>query len=259
MPLVSDRSICLRKTEFSETSQVVTLFSQAYGIVRLIAKGAHRKTKAGASKFGGGVDYLEVGDAVFSHDPARDLPPLTEWHLTDGHLALRKSLRAMVLGLYGAELISRLIEEHDAHADLFARFEMTLSELAAPRREEQFLAFELDLLRMSGYLPELAVCVSCGKPVDGRPTVFFSADLGGVLCRDCISVPSPRVEIDGRLLRVMQMILQLPRSQGGVSRLPQLTRHQTDPINRLLADHIQQTLGKRLRLPNWVLGRNASQ
>src|SRR5665213_1347582 len=98
MPLVHDRCICLHKTEYSETSQILTLFSRTYGIVRTIAKGAHRRTKAGASKFDGGIDYLDVGEAVFSHDPARELPPLTEWHLLEGNLSLRKTLRGMYLG-----------------------------------------------------------------------------------------------------------------------------------------------------------------
>ena len=73
MPLVSDRCICLRKTEFSETSQILTLFSRTFGVVRLMAKGAHRRTKAGSSKFDGGIDFLDLGQAVFSHDPARNL------------------------------------------------------------------------------------------------------------------------------------------------------------------------------------------
>src|SRR3984885_16222742 len=146
MALVHDRCICLRKTEYSETSQILTLFSREYGIVRVIAKGAHRRTKAGASKFDGGIDFLDVGQAVFSHDPARDLVPLTEWSLREGHLALRRSLRGIYLALYAAELVGRLIEEDDPHIYLFNRFEWALPELATPRREEAFLAFEMDLL-----------------------------------------------------------------------------------------------------------------
>src|SRR6185312_238607 len=147
MPLVHDRCICLRKVEYSETSQILTLFSREHGITRVIAKGAHRRTKAGASKFDGGIDFLDVGEAVFSHDPARDLVPLTEWSLREGHLELRKSLRGIYLGLYAAELVSRLIEEHDPHPDLFDRMEWMLPELATPRREETFLSLQLDLLR----------------------------------------------------------------------------------------------------------------
>src|SRR5262245_33664668 len=159
MPLVHDRCICLRKVEYSETSQILTLYGRAHGRVQLIAKGAHRRTKAGASKFDGGVDLLDVGDAVFSHAPERELCPLTEWHLVDGHLELRSGLRAMHLGLYAAELVNLLIEEHDPHPELFDRFGQTLSELGGPRVEEAFLAFELDLLREVGYLPELSACL----------------------------------------------------------------------------------------------------
>jgi DNA repair protein RecO (recombination protein O) len=255
MPLVPDRCICLRKTEFSETSQILTLFTRTYGIVRLMAKGAHRRTKAGASKFDGGIDFLDVGHAVFQHEPARDLPLITEWNLREGHLALRKSLRGIYLGLYAAEMIDRLIEEHDAHPELFDRLEALLPELASTRREQVFLGFELDLFRSSGYLPELFICVSCGKSRFDQPPVYFSPATGGIVCRDCEGGIHDRIEFDIRLLRLLQTILRLPRNNGEIQRLPQLTRHQTDPINRLLVQHVEHTLGKRLRMPKWVLGR----
>src|SRR5580692_7648509 len=163
MPLVNDRCICLRIIEYSETSQIVTLFSRQFGIFRAIAKGAHRRTKAGSGKFDGGMDFLELGDAVFTHDPARDLATLTEWTLTDGHLELRNDLRGLYLGLYAAELVSLLIEEHDPHADLFLRFERSLVDLGTEKSEESFLAFQLDLLHQSGHLAELGRCVECGN------------------------------------------------------------------------------------------------
>lgn len=253
MPLVNDRCICLRKVEYSETSQILTIFSRTHGILRVIAKGAHRRTKAGASKFDGGLDLLDLGEAVFSHDPARDLPPLTEWHLTEGHLALRQNLRGIYLGLYAAELVARLFEEHDPHPELFDRLEAVLSDLATPRREQAFLAFQLDLLRESGYLAELFNCSFCGQPSDAGGMAYFSAHYGGVVCRNCESGAPDRSQIDIRLLRMLQGILRLPRSNGAITRLPQLTRHQTDPINRLFADHVEHTLGKRLKLSRYVL------
>src|ERR1700754_2499049 len=112
MPLARDRSICLRKVEYSETSQILTLFGKTHGLVRVIAKGAHRRTKAGASKFDGGLELLDIGQAVFTFDPGRDLNTLTEWGLREGHLEIRKGLRGMYLGLYACELVANLIEEH---------------------------------------------------------------------------------------------------------------------------------------------------
>src|SRR4051794_5484834 len=220
MPLTRDRCICLRKTEYSETSQIVTLLSREHGVIRAIAKGAHRRTKAGSSKFDGGMDFLEVGDAVFTLDPARELATLTEWSLREGHLEFRKDLRALFLALYAGELVDRLLEEHDPHPELFDRLEATLGELATPRREQAFLCFELDLLREMGYLADLSECVSCGGKPDGAPMSYFSARAGGAVCRDCETAHPDRLLLDSRLLRMVQGILKLPRANGVPIRLP---------------------------------------
>jgi DNA repair protein RecO (recombination protein O) len=246
MALTSDRCVCLRKTEYSETSQILTLFARSQGIVRVVAKGAHRRTKVGASKFDGGVDLLDVGDAVFSNLLDRELGTLCEWNLREGHRKLRSNLRAMYLGLYAAELVSMLIEEHDPHIELYDRLEAMLSELSSPRVEEIFLAFELDLLREAGYLPQMDACVVCGRELADR--AYFSAASGGIVCRNCEGTTPDRMEMDLRLVRLVQGVLKLP------GKLPRLTRHQTDPINRLLADHIERTLSRRLRMPAYVLG-----
>jgi DNA repair protein RecO (recombination protein O) len=253
MPLSADRGICLRKVEYSETSQILTLFTRRHGLMRVIAKGAHRATKAGASKFGGGIDLLDVGDAVFTLDLEKQLGTLTEWKLREGHLELRRNLRAMYLAQYAAELVSFLIEEHDPHVELFDRLEQTLLEVTTPRQEEAFLALELDLLRETGYLAELSVCVSCSAELTDRGPVYFSPQRGGVVCRQCEGLIPDRLGVDNRLLRMVQSVLRLPRSAGTAQRLPRLTRHQTDPINRLLAEHVEHTLGRRLRLPSYVL------
>jgi DNA repair protein RecO (recombination protein O) len=251
MALVQDRCICLRKVEFSETSQILTLFAREHGLLRVIAKGAHRRTKVGASKFGGGLDLLDVGDAVFTHAPDRELPPLTEWLLREGFLGLRSNLRAIYLGEYAAELITHLIEEHDPHPELYDRLIAVLGDLNTPRQEQSFLAFELVLLRETGYLPHLDTCVACGAKLNDRDRAFVSPQRGGAICRNCEGATPDRSELDPRLLRLAQ---SLPRME----RLPQLTRYQTDPLNKMLSQHIEHTLSKRLRMPKYVLnGRGA--
>jgi DNA repair protein RecO (recombination protein O) len=256
MALAQDRCIALRKVEYSETSQILVLFAREHGLLRVIAKGAHRRTKAGSSKFDGGLDLLDLGNAVFTFAPERELNLLTEWSLLDGHLGLRRTLRGMYLGQYAAELTGLLFEEHDAHPAHFDRLEHLIDDLATPRAEEAFLAFQLDLLRESGYMPELAGCGECGLAIgDARDVAsYFSPARGGIVCRNCEGAVPDRMEIDVRLLRLIQGVLRLPRANGNaLLRLPRLTRHQTDPINRLFASHVEHTLGKKLRLPKYVL------
>ena len=245
MPLVHDRAICLRRLDYSETSQILLLFGRKHGLLRVIAKGAHRRTKAGASKFDGGLDLLDVGRAVVIYSSEKELSTLTEWGLVEGHLELRRSLRGIYLAQYAAELVYSLMEEHDPHPELFDLLEQTLIELAKPTREQVFLLFELFLLRTLGYLPRFGSCSSCGRSNVNAES--FSVTTGGIVCKDCESLVHDRVPLDPRLIRLTQSLLRAP------SRLPQLTRHQTDPLNRVLAAHIEQTLNKRLRTTKYVL------
>ncbi|MFI5382468.1 MAG: DNA repair protein RecO [Tepidisphaerales bacterium] len=254
MGLVNDRCVCLRKVEYSETSQILTLFARQHGLVRVIAKGAHRVNKNGSSKFGGGIDLLDIGEATFTDRLDKDLATLTEWKLQDGHRSLRSTLRGLYLGFYAAELAGLLFEQRDPHPPVFDRLEQLGTDLATPRIEQAFLAFELDVLREAGYLPELSRCVSCGVSVQPRPgPMSFSADGGGVVCRNCESAIPTRSAIDGRLIGIVQLVLNLQGASAPLSRLPVLTRHQTNPINRLLAEHIQHLLGRPLRMRSYVV------
>jgi DNA repair protein RecO (recombination protein O) len=250
MPLVSDDAICLRKTEYSETSQILTLLTRSQGIVRLIAKGAHRRTKAGASRFDGGIDLLDEGQCIFTGDTSRELAILTDWKLREGHLELRRKLRGIYLAMYSAELVSMTLEEHDPHPEVFDSLQRTLTQLAGPPIEEAFLAFELELLRQTGFVPEFAQCANCHNPIGDREDVWFAASRSGIVCRNCHNSFLQRMTLDVRLLRLVRAM-----QVADPTRLPRLTRHQTDPLNYLLAEHIEHTLGKQPKLAAYILPR----
>jgi recombinational DNA repair protein (RecF pathway) len=161
----------------------------------------------------------------------------------------------MYLGQYAAELVGFLIEEHDAHPELFDRLGADAGDLATPRLEEAFLAFELDLLRETGYLAEMSACVECSSTLSDREARRGSRRRGAGSLSQLRELVHDRMT-DRRPAATYGAIdpAPFPRSDGSAHRLPRLTRHQTDPINRLLAEHVEHTLGRRLRLHAYVLG-----
>lgn len=184
MPIQSDQAVVLRLTEYSETSQIATLFSAQHGLLRVIAKGARRST---ARRFATGLDALELGDV--SYAPARgdaQLGTLTEWSQRDGFLGLRRAAVRLYGGLYAAELVAGLTEQDDPHPELFAALRDTLAGLAGDGEPARLLAgFQADLLTALGYAPNFEHCVGCRHPRRPGTSAFFSSTAGGLLCRDC--------------------------------------------------------------------------
>lgn len=220
MPAISDQAIVLRLSDYSETSQIVTLFSAGNGQLRLIAKGARRSTRA---RVAAGLDLLEYGEAGFF--PPRGeagLGTLTEWVQRDAFLGLRSSLPALYAGLYAAERVTALTQELDPHPALFVSLRellrnlcalpaasgsagtsptapgraglppadrtaggSTSREAAAAHVGREIVRFQLALLEATGLSPELEVCVSCGRRPALRAGVYFSSAAGGLVCRDC--------------------------------------------------------------------------
>lgn len=253
MALISDRAICVRQFDYSETSQILWLFSAEHGLIRVIAKGARRTTKAGASNFDGGLDLLDEGAAVFTDRIEKDLNTLTAWRLLDGHQTLRRAQRPLYLALYCAEIIGNVFEARDPHPNVFLRFAATLRLLETPAMEEATIALVLDLLDESGYLPVLDRCANCDVPIAGERVLFFSPSRGGIVCRNCETSVMDRMPIDPRLIGIALMILKLPRVDGVPQRLPKLTRAQTDPLHWMLGKHLEHNTARGYRLLRLIL------
>ncbi len=249
MPLASDQAVCLRVSPFSETSQIVTLFTREHGRLRLIAKGARRHTKSGKSKFDGGLDLLDGGDAVFSFAPERELAILIEWRLRDRHQPLREALRPLYLGLFAAELVERLLEEQDPNPKLFDQLQRLLVRLSEPKaREAVSLAFCLNLLRQVGVLPDFSRCEGAPSPQQSRH-LGFSPGLSRLVCDDRLVETPDAVPLPHAALGAMTSLLRLARAGGP---LPTLEQSQVDPAYRVLVAHIQEQTGTRLKSARYV-------
>ncbi len=246
MPTISDTGICIRRWDFSETSQTVSLFLRDAGIIRGLVKGAKRPGGA----FSGGIDLLSLGRVAAIVKPTSELATVTEWHLLETFPALRESLEANRAGLYMADLIHHMLNEHDPHPRLFDAMLAALRALSeAPAAPHTLLRFEWALLCETGYRPQLDRDARTGQelPASG-PTLAFSAGAGGVV--------SDTGEPDR--WRVRRETIELIRdvASGGS---PEAEPGRWRRGARLLAAYIRQVLGTEPKAMRWAfpeLSRN---
>ncbi len=183
MPTVKDQAVCLRLRDWSETSQIAVLLTEAHGRVSVIAKGAKRQTPSTLQRFSGGVELLTRGEAVFITKANVELATLTEWNLLDAHWHLRRDLRAYRLAMYAGDLTTNLLHDHDPHPATFVALRDLLGALADRQAHQAaLLTFQWALVTDLGYRPTLDHDVQTGDQLDEQAaTLAFNPLSGGVV------------------------------------------------------------------------------
>lgn len=194
-----DRAIVLRLTEYSESSQIATLYARRAGKLRLIAKGVKRSTK---TRFAVGLDLLEVGNILYT-PPRGDakLGTLADWRQTSLHIDLRSSLKSLQVATYIVEALSALTEDDDPHPDLFDETLQALQSLCAAHDPFVVLVgYQRRLLKILGFAPQFDSCVRCNRKRDESRAGRFVFAVGGLVCRQCIRANDRSVLVSAALL-----------------------------------------------------------
>lgn len=182
MPAEKSLAIVLRVVDFSETSCVVTLFTEHCGRITALAKGARRPK----GPFEGALDLLASCNVVFLRKSADALDLLTEAKLERRFRAASRSLARLYAGLYLAELLLAWTESADPHPQLFQLADQCLRQLDDEGPVPQMVIhFEVRGLQLLGLFPSLHGCVGCGVAVDPDRRAAFGLIAGGVLCPEC--------------------------------------------------------------------------
>jgi DNA repair protein RecO (recombination protein O) len=237
------RAIVLRLVEFSETSLVVTLFTEDFGKVGALAKGARRPKSA----FEGALDLLALVRIVFLRKSSDSLDLLTEARLERRFRSAERDLARLYAGYYVAELLAELTDAGDPHPELFVAGNETLAAIDrdAPLAET-VLRFELAALRLLGHWPSLASCVVCGREVAGEERVPLSLVAGGVLCGECRP---------GRRGVVAVSAAALAALAGAADSSPDWTlpTEVRGELRSILNNYFAHLVGHRLRMPEHLV------
>ncbi|MCK5272482.1 MAG: DNA repair protein RecO [Sedimentisphaerales bacterium] len=250
MTAVKDKAVCIGRRNYSETSQIVTLFSRGRGKIKALAKGSRRER----GKFGGGIDVLAEGEILFvpPHGEAA-LAILAEFDLQESFANLRQDLPSLPCAEYMSYLIGEFTEEFDPHEKLYDAFVSALKQLGPQYQPElTLLNFELTLLREIGLSPVWQRCGSCGGPLVSDQNLYFSSGNGGMLCRDCEPAVVEKRPVNPQVLQ----ILQHPETAETA------TRKTTFEAHELLSYYQQELAGKQavvMKFVNRILSKRVNE
>jgi len=179
--------IVLRLIPIGEADRIVTMFTPHHGKVRAVARGARRIK----SRVGGHVELLARVRVMIRHGRT-----------------LRDDLWRTTCGLYMAEIIDRFGREELENSVLYHHLRNCLTELAqAPSPDLLVRYFEVRMLTLVGFQPEVLRCVQCSGEL--TPTSqFFSPEDGGVICHTCRGSRNGLRPLSLNALKVLRLFMR---------------------------------------------------
>ena len=178
MQLKTD-GLVIRELNVGESDRIVTILTRSQGVIRASAKGA-RTVK---SRMTSATQLLSYGNfALFRGREKYIIDEVEPQHL---FLGVRRDLERLSLAQYFAELEGFLAPQED-EAEIYLR--LILNALALTEKGTRPLpllkaAFEMRLLTMAGYMPDLVACRRCGA--FEHDVMFLEPAEGTLTCGGC--------------------------------------------------------------------------
>ncbi|MGB2896507.1 MAG: DNA repair protein RecO [Anaerolineales bacterium] len=171
--------VVLSRNDFGEADRILTVFTREFGILKQIAKGARRPR----SRKAGHLELFTRVQLIAAR--GRELDIITQVEAIETYPHLSKDLQLVSQASYILELVKNFAVQGEVNRELYRLLVKTLERLNSgdpPSKVTRF--FELRLLELAGYRPELFRCGHC--QIEIRPEAqFFSYIDGGVLCPNC--------------------------------------------------------------------------
>jgi DNA repair protein RecO (recombination protein O) len=230
-------AVVLRHNDWGEADRILVLYTREMGKFRAVAKGVRkiRSRKAG---------HLEPFTRVRLYlARGRDMPIVTQAETVEAYQPIRDDLLRTGYAAYLVELLDRFTYEEGANHFIYSLLTDSLARLAG--ESDPWVAvryYEIQLLDLLGYRPELFNCVHCLREIKPEDQ-FFSNLVGGVLCPACgAGVPGIRT-VSMLALKYLRHIQRSAYSEAARARIDVPVQLEMESLlNGYLTYHLERNL-----------------
>lgn len=238
MGVIKTQGIVLKYTNFGEADKILTILTRSKGKIKAVAKGCRKPKSA-----------LLASSEVFTFSEmvlykGSNLYRLTQAETRETFYNLRNDLLRLSYAVFFAELAETVAEEEEANERLFLLLSKVLYYLAQGDIPVGYIdvAYQLKLMDISGYRPNLGRCVHCGATE--LESVKFDVELGGLICRKCEDFGKKLIRINSKTPEMLRALLNTE-----ISRLNELKMDHTifSDIDKLVKKFVETHLEKQFK------------
>ncbi len=182
MALFETEALVLRTYNLAEADKIVVCLSRSAGLIRGVAKGC-RKLK---NRFGASLEPFTLINLTYYEKEHQELVSFRNSEILKSRFNLSSNTSILTGFSYMGDLLVDFSPPHQANDNLYrmalACFEAV--SVTTDDLESVLRYFEVWLLKLEGFFPELRTCANCQRSFSGEEVVYLGNDLG-VRCFQC--------------------------------------------------------------------------
>lgn len=194
---IVDKGLILRETAYKEADVMLTVLTECAGKLSVVARGAKRK----GSRVSAAIQLFAYSEFTLYENAGRYT--LNEAEPIELFYGIRDDLMKLSLASYFSEVLEQAADADTINPELLrlglnSLFALSKTDIS---NEKIKAVFELKAAELSGYAPNLDLCMNCGCTSD---LYCFDVKNGSVLCSGCDN--GQNLRIDGSVLDAMRYI-----------------------------------------------------
>lgn len=181
MPLHQTTAFILRTYPLSEAHKICVMLTRSSGLIRGVAHGA-RKMK---SRFGASLEPFTEVSLTYHEKEGRELVNISNCEILHSYFHYTSKTENAAALSYLTELLCEFSPAHEVNEKLYRLVIAIMEAMAKNSNLESLLRyFEVWLLKISGFFPDLNKCVSCNSEIAQSSGVWLAVD-GAPECYSC--------------------------------------------------------------------------
>jgi DNA repair protein RecO len=186
-------AVVLRTVKYSESSVIATFYTERYGKIGGVIKGARRPK----SKFGSLLQPTARLSLVVYHTEGRELHTIGQCDPAGSYTRLWEEIEPMAAGMAVVELLAGVTHAEEPNPVLYRLLTDTLGALDAGGTNVRpvMLFFQIRLAGELGFQPQFDRCVGCGRTMETAPGTErrYHLDHGAPSCAECPRPAGPAI------------------------------------------------------------------
>jgi len=200
-----DYGIIFKQININEVDRIVSILTKYHRRVDSIAKGIRKIS----SRKSGSIDIMNL--SYFYFNKGKNFDYIIEVKLINNFSNLKLNLKSLFNLFYICELLDNFIKTSDKQPEIFLLTLSLLKFIHSNNKEIIIRSYELKLLALLGYRPNLYTCLKCNKKFKKHELRYLSNEYIGFIC---CNNKKPKNDISSKSIKIMRYLLNSNLSQA---------------------------------------------